>query len=379
MRLRGLRERNAPAGGDGFAEFIDGLDGLDFQTITNAAGLPPERIDEAAELLSEAGSPRFLFGAEALTATAPDATMTALWNLARLCGGELLPLGQECNERGLLELDRMPGVNWTPPAEILQKLRDRAFKAFYATGPLKIPRRAKPEFLVVQASHWTETADAADVVLPAAVFAESDGSFVNSSGLVQRAAAVIDPPAEARPGWWILVNLARKLKHAGLDYAKAADIRKDIIGKVPAFAGAPASFRKKTGAIFVKQSQTGRPAFLTVEAPPEPPRPTKAYPLLLIQQAGLDSYRGLPLSRHDRGFRLFRDEFRFRLNPADADRFELQNGDEVTLESPAGRFPGFVRIDIRTAQGTVLAGLASFRFDDQKPTRVLPARIKRGS
>jgi anaerobic selenocysteine-containing dehydrogenase len=69
----------------------------------------------------------------------------------------------------------------------------------------------KLDFLVVQDLFLTETAELADVVLPAASFAEKDGTFTNSKGRVQRLNAAIHPAGEARPEWMILSALGTKL------------------------------------------------------------------------------------------------------------------------------------------------------------------------
>ena len=65
------------------------------------------------------------------------------------------------------------------------------------------------DFLVVQDIFLTETAQLADVVLPAAAFAESDGTFANSERRVQRVRPAVEPPGEARQDVQILLSLFR--------------------------------------------------------------------------------------------------------------------------------------------------------------------------
>src|SRR5674536_89287 len=63
------------------------------------------------------------------------------------------------------------------------------------------------EFLVVQDIFLTETAQLADVVLPAASSAEKDGTFTNTERKVQRVRAAVPSPGEARADWAIIACL----------------------------------------------------------------------------------------------------------------------------------------------------------------------------
>jgi NADH-quinone oxidoreductase subunit G len=61
--------------------------------------------------------------------------------------------------------------------------------------------------LVVLDSDLRESAEFADVVLPLATYAESDGTFTNHARRVQRLRAAVAPPGDARPGWLVLGEL----------------------------------------------------------------------------------------------------------------------------------------------------------------------------
>ena len=70
----------------------------------------------------------------------------------------------------------------------------------------------KLDFLVVQDIFLTETTAEADVILPAASFAEKEGTFTNTERRVQRVRKAIESPGDARPDWWITCQIA---KHMG--------------------------------------------------------------------------------------------------------------------------------------------------------------------
>ena len=71
------------------------------------------------------------------------------------------------------------------------------------------------DHLVVIDIFLTETAELADVVLPATAFAETDGVQTNTERRVQRLRAAVPPPGEAKPDWWIISGIARRMGTPG--------------------------------------------------------------------------------------------------------------------------------------------------------------------
>ena len=102
-------------------------------------------------------------------------------------------------------LDRPPGL---PMTEVFDAIDAGKVKAVYLMGENPLLSEAdsttsrrpcrRLEFLVVQDIFLTETARLADVVLPAATFAEKDGTFTNTERRVQRVRQAVEPPGEAR-------------------------------------------------------------------------------------------------------------------------------------------------------------------------------------
>ncbi|MBI2379415.1 MAG: formate dehydrogenase subunit alpha [Gammaproteobacteria bacterium] len=92
------------------------------------------------------------------------------------------------------------------------------------------------DFLVVVETAMTETAKLADVVLPAAAFAEKDGSFTNCERRVQRVRRAVPPPGEARTDWQILGALAQRLGQPGLRWPDAEAIFDEMVGLSPMFS-----------------------------------------------------------------------------------------------------------------------------------------------
>src|SRR5437867_3746162 len=100
------------------------------------------------------------------------------------------------------------------------------------------------DFLLVQDLFLHETAERAHVFLPAAAFAEKEGTFTNSERRVQRVRAAVPPPGEARPDWWITAELAKRVaRRVGVDvgvqfdYPGAAEIFDEMARLTPFLAG----------------------------------------------------------------------------------------------------------------------------------------------
>ncbi|MGD9628654.1 MAG: molybdopterin-dependent oxidoreductase [Pyrinomonadaceae bacterium] len=111
-------------------------------------------------------------------------------------------------------------------------------KAAYIAGSLQHPDAlAGKEFVAVQELFETETTAFADVVFPAASFAEVDGTFTNNAGNVQRVRKAIEPIYQARPDWMITRAIAAAMgADLGFD-ASATSAFKAVVEAVPAYSG----------------------------------------------------------------------------------------------------------------------------------------------
>jgi anaerobic selenocysteine-containing dehydrogenase len=125
------------------------------------------------------------------------------------------PLPLFNNSVGVHDLGLMSGA--LNPLEILDAAGGEV-RAMYVAGsflPAHLEGRedalARLDLLVVQELFLTETAEAADVVFPAASFAEVDGTFTNNGGLVQRVRQSISPVHQSKPDWAITSQLAAAL------------------------------------------------------------------------------------------------------------------------------------------------------------------------
>ena len=96
---------------------------------------------------------------------------------------------------------------------------------------------SKLDFLVVQELFETETTDHADVVLPAASFAETDGTFTNNDGFVQRVRQSIPPVHQSKQDWIITAQIAKALEVDFGFQMSASNVFKEIAARIPAYSG----------------------------------------------------------------------------------------------------------------------------------------------
>jgi predicted molibdopterin-dependent oxidoreductase YjgC len=174
------------------------------------------------------------------------AAQTVLGQLSTAIGGEgrrvlLHPLPLFNNSVGAHDM-RMMDRNLSP-YRMLGMTGDEIKARYVAGGFLREHFEGREdalsrlEFLVVQELFENETTAAADVVLPAASYAEVDGTFTNNAGLVQRVRQSIPPLHQSKADWMIVAQLAKEL---GLDWGyelSASAVFREIGEQVPAYAG----------------------------------------------------------------------------------------------------------------------------------------------
>ncbi len=180
-----------------------------------------------------------------------DAALSAeaqavLGQISSVFGGEgrrvlLHPLPLFNNSVGAHDMGMMDRA--VSPYDMLDMAGD-TIRAMYVAGsflPEHLEQRpgglAKLDFLVVQELFENETTAAADVVLPAASYAEVDGTFTNNSGQIQRVRQSILPLHQSKADWMIVAQLAKEL---GLDFGyelSASAVFRDIAKNVAAYSG----------------------------------------------------------------------------------------------------------------------------------------------
>ena len=336
-------------------------------------------FSKAAEILKRSKSPAFIFGSESIQGQVGTEALTALWNTALLIKGRLYYLGLESNSRGIFELDRNFSKKGRQTGHIIQDVIDNKVKALYLTGSrIELPKKARPEFLIVQDSYISENTKIADAVLPAVVSAETEGVFVNMEGRIQKSGKVLKPLGKTKPDWWITSQVAKRMGAETFDYKKPASIIKELRNNLPGFSKVYYPALEKGKEIFIKEEKPQKGKLFTRKIIPLPEGNNNRYPFRLDLFYNLDFYRNLSLSEAVRGFRMFRHSQWIHICLEDADKLKLKNGDSIEVLSPHGKIKGIARITKTVSPGILAASPEYPIFNNTALSNGLQVMIKRG-
>jgi NADH-quinone oxidoreductase subunit G len=193
-----------------------------------------EKVKAAGKWIAEAHNLVVIFGDErqandGALAQACANLVVATGHIGKANNG-LLPLWPHNNTQGVYDMLSAQGMAWPAGGEV---------KALYIVGAdpggdgQSWP---KADFVVVQELFLTETAQQADVVLPALSWAERDGTFTNPERRVQRYYKALPPTGQARADWEIFRLIAEQL---GLKWPffSAESVMNDIAAQAAAYAG----------------------------------------------------------------------------------------------------------------------------------------------
>ena len=266
------------------------------------------------------------------------------------------------------------GVDGLVVTEMVEEALRGNIKAMYVTG--ENPLLSEPdlhhaeeafkslEFLVVQDIFMHETAEVADVVLPAATFAEKDGTFTNSERRVQRVRAVVDPVGGSRPDWEIICDLARRLsakRGLGLegefDYRRPSEIWDEMAALTPIVAGisyerldaeggiqwpCPTADHPGTRYLYAEDFPRGpRARFVPFEqGPAAEEMPTKRFPLILNTGRVLYHWHGGTITRRADGLLARMPDLEIHMSAEDGERYGVDNGEWIRVRSRRGDLEG---------------------------------------
>jgi len=270
--------------------------------------------------------------------------------------------------------------------EMVEGCLDGAVQAMYVVG--ENPLLSEPDLnhatkaiaqldcLVVQDLFMHETAELGHVFLPAAAFAEKEGTFTNSERRVQRVRAAVPPPGEARPDWWITAELAKRVaRRVGLDvgrqfdYDSASEIFDEMARLIPFMGGlsherldregglqwpCPSADHPGTPYLYADSFPRGLGRFvpaLQTAAAAELPDPD--YPFVLNTGRLLYHWHGGTMTRRVEGLLELAPRLEVALHPADARRLGVETGDPIRVSSRRGDVDAFARLTEAVRPGAI--------------------------
>ena len=229
------------------------------------------------------------------------------------------------------------------------------------------------DFLVVQDIFLTETAQLADVVLPAAAFAESDGTFGNSERRIQRVRPALDPPGEAKTDVDIILALFDRMdKPQGI--RSASEVFDEMCSVTPIYGGLsharidreggiqwPCADENDPGTEYLHGDEfaSGFPGFFApVDHIPPAEEPDSEYPWMLTTGRRRSTYHTGTQTGKASGFQYLVPHEMLEINPIDAETLGLIDGDIVEVASRRGEVTVSVRITERSPRGLVFMSFA---------------------
>jgi formate dehydrogenase alpha subunit len=424
---------------EGFSEYVESLEDKTPEWAEAISGVPAQDIRQAARMYANAKAAAIYWGMGISQSTHGTDNALTLSNLALLCGHVgrpgtgLNPLRGQNNVQGCSDSGGMPTVYtayqlvtdatarhkfeeaWHVPlpdqpglttTEMVDGILTGQVKGWYVMG--ENPLMSEPnlnharhaveglEFFVAQDIFFNETNVYADVILPAASFAEKDGTFTNSDRRVQRVRKALTPPGQARADWEIVSDLARRtISHicreagqhpdspsrdmdrqiceqadqiiANWTYSHPADTWEEMRQVTPDFYGityerlereggvhwpCPAPDHPGSPYLFAEDFPRGRGKFFTVEYDTESELPDDEYPFTLSTGRVLYHWHGGTLTRASSLNQIW-PECTVEMHPNDAARLGLETGDWVEVSSRRGAITARLLVTGRSPESTL--------------------------
>ncbi len=255
---------------------------------------------------------------------------------------------------------RLPSSPGLTLVEMIEAAYCREIKALYLVGENPAlsdadtqhvqESLAQLDFLVVQDIFLSETAEFAHVVLPAASFAEKDGTFTNTERRVQRVRKAIEPIGDSRPDWWITCQLAKRLGGRGFDYSCPFDIMEEIRDLTPSYGGisyerlesgglqwpCPTNDHPGTPILHTNIFTRGKGRFIPLKYILPGELPDEDYPLILTTGRSLYHFHTGTMTRKVAGLNIIEPEGAVEISPQDALPLGIAQGDKVKVSSRRG-------------------------------------------
>ena len=281
---------------EGLEELRKSLEAFPPGRVSRETGVPQERLHQAARLFAGSWRSAILYALDNLSPEAQRRSVHALADLALVTGNVgkgssgLYPLRQGANEQGAWDVGCVPHLlpgyrsvadgaarqdmerawSGTVPAELGLSLeetfaaaRNGQIKAMlvlgdhanFSNGQLADVDEALSalEFLVVQDAFLTPVAQRAHVVLPAATWAEKEGTYTNLERRIQLLKKVFQPPnLDARPEWLLMCQIAQRMGAPGFDFSTPAAVMEEIAQVTPIYSGVSHQRLEQEAKLFIR-------------------------------------------------------------------------------------------------------------------------------
>ncbi|MFB6222186.1 MAG: formate dehydrogenase subunit alpha [Haloarcula sp.] len=388
------------------------------EKVEELAGVSPDELASAAETLADADSVVFGWAMGMTQQSHGTENLIAMADLALVLGqvgkpgAGLSPFrGQNNVQGGGGDMGTLPGSlpGYQDPAdeevgekfadvwgerppeepglkvpEMLAEAHEGNLRGMYVVG--ENPALSEPdiqhaaealedlEFMVVQDIFMTETAEYADVVLPAATSPEKHGTFTNTERRIQRVRPTSDPPGEARQDWEITQALARRLGY-DWDYDHPREVMDEINSLAPIYGGVtydrleagsehglqwPCWDEDHEGTPYLYDYEDGnfnfedgKARFVPADGGHPGEIPDEEYPLTLTSGRVLYHWHTGQITRRVEGLMSHVGESFVEVHPETAEKLGIDDSEYVRVESRRGDIVVKTQVTDRVGPGTL--------------------------
>ena len=404
---------------ENFEELLESLQEFDLPNVEKITGVEEDKIKEAARLYA-CTDPAAIFYSLGITEHSHGTdNVFALSNLALITGNigkphsGVNPIRGQNNVQGSCDMGCLPNVfpgyqkvddlnvkdkfekTWKTGLskdmgmkmpEMIESALKGDLKSLYIMGEnpvLSEPDSTnisnaleKLDFLIVQDLFLTETARLADLVLPGASFAEKDGTFANADRRVQRVRKAIEPVGDSKPDWQIIAELAQRMDvDHGFNFNNAEEVASEIASLAPIYGGMfyhcledegkqwPCFHEEHEGTPILHRdefnTETGKAKFKPLSYRPPAELPDEDYPLVLTTGRIIYHYHTSTMTGAVEGMEDLYDQDPVELNPEDAKKLRLEDGELVQVISRRGKIQAHVKITECSPKGLVFMAFHS--------------------
>jgi formate dehydrogenase major subunit len=298
------------------------------------------------------------------------------------------PKAQEKFEK-LWGVDLSPKIGLTIP-KIMEEVNDNKIKFIYVMG--ENPMVSEPDlnhfehaigkldFLVVQDIFLTETAEIADVVLPATCFAEKVGTFTNSERRIQMVRKAVEPPGEAKEDWLIVHELMERLGYKN-DFSSPKEIMDELATTTDKYGGVnyervetgkiqwPCKSLDDPGTPYLHKGtfSKGIGSFHAVHYLPAAEVEDSDYPFVLTTGRILYHFHTRTMTAKEEGIQNIAPSSYLELSFEDAKNLGVQDGELLQITSRRGQIQVPARLSDKVSKGIVFI---PFHFYEQSVNRL---------
>lgn len=394
---------------EGYEEFRDNILKLNIEELEAISGVPREQVRDAAMAYAKAKTAMSFHGLGVTEHYQGTYSVMLIADLAMITGNVgkpgcgVNPLRGQNNVQGMADMGvqpyqgagyldvknpdvikqfanfygmPMPETDGYTIPEMYNSALEGKLKAMWIIGEDVVqsdPNSQKVikalealDFLVVQELFMTETSKYADVILPGASFLEKEGTFTNGERRIQRVQKVVEPIGDSKPDGQILSEIMNRFGYPQRPYT-AKGMLEEISQIVPFFAGVrwdelgeqgkqwPVTPDGKDTKILHQESfklGKGRLIFKDFKESPELEAHQDQYPLILTTNRVLEHYNSGTMTRRTNNVQIITEDV-LLINPKDARKYNIQEGQMVKIVSARGEVPSKAHITDEVKPGVL--------------------------